>query len=271
MIYSIVNIFNFELVKFGGFVTLDALIIIFEDFTMNKINAVYVSLLALVVAIAALVMCIMCCTGGNNVEEALNKNPEMIVKAMQNYEIMQRENAQKEAEALLKSSADELYNNEADGTLGNADGKVVLVEFFDFSCGYCHRIYPVLKNVIAKNGDLKLVAKPLAFLSPNSQYAAKAALAAKEQGKFAEVYTAIFEIKGPLNEAKIDEAAVKAGADLDKLKTDMESDKVNQTIAQTAALASKLRINGVPTLVLNGKIIQTLDENVLQQAIDAAK
>ena len=238
---------------------------------MNKINAVYVSLLALVVAIVALVMCIVCCNKGGNVEQALNDNPEMIINAMQKYEQVQRDNALKEAKELLAQSADELYNNENDGVLGNAEGKVVLVEFFDFSCGYCHRIYPVLKNVVAKNSDLKLVVKPLAFLSPMSQYAAKASLAAKEQGKFAEVYSAIFEIKGPLTEAKIDEAAVLAGADLEQLKKDMESEKVNQILADTSALASKVRVSGVPTLVLNGEIIQTLDEGVLQQAIDAAK
>ena len=238
---------------------------------MKKINAVYVSLVALVVAIAALVMCILCCNKGSNVEEALNNNPEMIINAMQKYEVMQREKAMKEMEDLMTSSAEELYNNANDGVVGNAEGKVALVEFFDFSCGYCHRIYPVLKNVVAKNADLKLVVKPLAFLSPMSKYAAKAALAAKEQGKFAEVYSAIFEIKGQLTEAKIDEAVVLAGVDLEKLKTDMESEKVKKTMEDTAALAGKLRINGVRTLVLNGKIIQTLDEAVLQEAIDAAK
>ena len=238
---------------------------------MKKINAVYVSLLALVVAVVALVMCIVCCNKDSNVEQALNDNPEMIINAMQKYEQVQRENALKEAKELLAQSADELYNNENDGFLGNPEGKVVLVEFFDFSCGYCHRIYPVLKNVVAKNADLKLVVKPLAFLSPMSQYAAKAALAAKEQGKFAEVYSAIFEVKGPLTEAKIDEAAVLAGADLEQLKKDMESEKVNKTLSDVSALASKIRVNGVPTLVLNGEVIQTLDEGVLQQAIDAAK
>ena len=238
---------------------------------MNKINAVYVSLLALVVALVALVLCVISGSREVNVEKALNDNPEMIINAMQKYEQVQRENALKEVQELLAQSADELYNNENDGFLGNPEGKVVLVEFFDFSCGYCHRIYPVLKNVVAKNADLKLVVKPLAFLSPMSQYAAKAALAAKEQGKFAEVYTAIFEIEGPLTEAKIDEASVLAGADLEQLKKDMESEKVNNALSDVSALASKIRINGVPTLVLDGEIIQTLDENVLQQAIDAAR
>ena len=239
---------------------------------MNKINAVYVSLLALVVAVVALVMCIVCCGNkGGNVEETLNNNPELIINAMQKYEVMQRENAQREAEEALAKNADALYNNAADGVVGNPEGTVTLVEFFDFSCGYCHRIYPVLKNVVAANPELKLVAKPMAFLSPMSRYAAKAALAAKEQGKFAEVYSAIFEIKGPLTEAKIDEASVKAGADLERLKADMESENVNKLISETASLASTIGVNGVPTLVLNNKILQTLDESVIQEAINAAK
>lgn len=240
---------------------------------MNKINAVYVSLAALVVALIALVMCIACCNkgGGANVEDVVKNNPELIVQAFQNYETKQREESMKKAEEMLAQSANELNNNPNDGVLGNPNGKVVLVEFFDFSCGYCHRIYPVIKNIVAKNSDLKVVMKPLTFLSPMSKYAAKASLAAKEQNKFAEVYTAIFEINGPLTEAKIDEAAVKAGADLEKLKADMESEKVNKTLDETSQLASKIQVNGVPTLVLNNKIIQTLDENVLQEAINAAK
>ena len=59
--------------------------------------------------------------------------------------------------------------------------------------------------------------------------------------------------------------------DLEKLKADMESDQVKQTLNDAAELAGKIQVSGVPTLVLNGKILQTLDENVIQQAIDAAK
>ena len=74
-----------------------------------------------------------------------------------------------------------------------------------------------------------------------------------------------------MTEAKIDEASVKAGADLEKLKADMESETVSKTISETAALASKIGVNGVPTLVMNNKILQTLDEGVIQEAINAAK
>ena len=74
-----------------------------------------------------------------------------------------------------------------------------------------------------------------------------------------------------MTEAKIDEASVKAGADLERLKADMESENVNKLISETASLASTIGVNGVPTLVLNNKILQTLDEGVIQEAINAAK
>ena len=239
---------------------------------MNKVNAIYVSIAALIIALVALVMCIVCCNKkGGNVEEALNNNPEMIVNAMQKYEQKMRDEAQAKAQQMVMDNLEALNNHPGDGVMGNKNGEVVLVEFFDFSCGYCHRIYPAIKSIMAKNPDVKVVAKALTFVSPVSKYAAEAALAAGEQGKYQEVYTALFEVKGPLTEAKVDEAAVKAGVDLEKLKADMKSQKVQNTLNDASELAGKIQVNGVPTLVLNGKIVQTLDESVIQSEIDAAK
>ena len=240
---------------------------------MNKINAVYVSLVALFVALAALVMCSVCCSskGDANVEEALKEKPELVIQAMQAYDAKQREEAMKKVEENLKANAEELNNRADDGIIGNPDGKLVLVEFFDFSCGYCHRVYPALKEIIAKNPDVKVVAKPMTFLSPASKYAAEAALAAKEQGKFAEVYAALFSAEGRLTEEKINELVAATGVDMEKIKADMKSEKVQNTLNSVSELAGKIQVGGVPTLVFNNKILQTLDASVIQEAIDAAK
>lgn len=240
---------------------------------MKKLNALYVALAALVIAIVALVMCIVCCNGKKSasVEEVLKNNPGLVVEAMQNYEAQAREEAQKKVQEMIEAQTDALNNNPNDGVIGNPNGDVVLVEFFDFSCGYCHRLYPAIKNVVAKNPNLKVVAKTLTFVSPVSKYAAKAALAAKEQGKYAEAYTALFEYKGRLTEEKVIEAIAATGVDVERLKADMESEKVQNALNEMSELAGKLQISGVPTLVMNGKIVQTLDEAVIQQEIDAAK
>lgn len=240
---------------------------------MNKISAIYVSILALIVAVVALVMCINCCANkaGGNVEEVLTNNPELIVKAMQNYEQKQREEAQAQAQKMVMDNLDALNNNSADGIIANPNGKITLVEFFDFNCGYCHKIYPAIKAIGDKNPDVKVIAKSLTFVAPSSKYAAKAALAAKEQGKYAEVYHALFETNGALDEAKVDEVVASTGVDMEKYKADMNSAKIEQALNAMADLASKIQVNGVPTLVLNGKIVQTLDESVIQSEIDAAR
>ncbi len=241
---------------------------------MKNINAVYVSLAALVIAIAALVMNILCCNapkGDVNVEEVLKAKPELVIEAMQAYDAKQREEAMKKAEDNLKANADELYNRADDGVIANPEGKLVLVEFFDFSCGYCHRVYPALKEIAAKNPDVKIVAKPMTFLSPVSRYAAEAALAAGEQGKFAEVYSALFETEGRLTEEKVDAILAEKGVDVAKAKEAMKGEKVQATLTAVSELAGKVQVSGVPTLILNNKLLQTLDASVIQEAIDAAK
>jgi protein-disulfide isomerase len=111
----------------------------------------------------------------------------------------------------------------------------------------------------------------MAFLSPASKYAAEAALAAKEQGKFAKIYSGLFEKEGRLSEAKVDEVAAAAGLDMVKLKEDMKSAKVQDTLNAVSDLARKIQVNGVPSLVFNNKVLQTLDAEVIQKAIDEAK
>ena len=241
---------------------------------MKKINAVYVSLVALGLSIIAIICCALCCCCGGKgakIEKVLMEKPEIVMNALRAYETKQQEEALKAVEDKIKAHADDLYNRADDGIVANPDGKIVLVEFFDFSCGYCHRLYPALKEVIAKNPDVKVVAKPMAFLSPTSKYAASAALAAREQGKFAEAYKAMFETEGRLDNAKVDEIIASLGVNVDQLKKDMESEKVKNTLVSVSNLASALQVTGVPTLVLNDKILQTLDASVIQEAINAAR
>ncbi len=235
-----------------------------------KNNSMYISIVALLAAVASLIISLNSKNSGD-VASALKANPEMVVEAMQDYEVQQRENAMKLVEENLAKNADSLYNRAGDGIIGNPKGSKVLVEFFDFSCGYCRRVHPAIKQIVANNPDVKVVAKPMTFLAPISKYAAKVALAAGEQGKFAEVYNALFEAEGRLSESKVDELATNLGLDMEKLRADMNSSKVEKTLSDASELAAKISVNGVPTMVFNNKLLQTIDASVIQEAIDAAK
>lgn len=237
-----------------------------------KINSLVVSVVALVFAVAALVVSVL---GLNNkpvsVEETLNNNPEIIINAMQNYEQKLRADALAQAQKLIDDNIEEINNNPDSPFIGNKDGVVTVAEFFDFSCGYCHALYPSLKNIVAKNPDVKLVLKEMDFVAPISNYAAKAALAANMQGKYAEVLDALMTHNAALTEAKVDELAVKAGVNLEQMKADMNSAKVEKIMQDNVELARKIQVGGVPALIINGKMVQTLDEAVIQSEIDAAK
>lgn len=248
---------------------------------MNKINAIYVSVLALIISVACAVMCMTKCNKAQSVaapapdaemvKTVLQNQPEIVFEAMQTYQQKQEEIRQKAAAERIKQRIKDITHYDGAVVLGNPNGSVTLVEFFDYSCGYCHRLYPALKNIIAKNNNVRLVLRELTFLGPVSDYAAKAALAAKEQGKYQELWSAMMENEGALSEDKIDELAANAGIDVAKMKTDMNSAKVQKTLDDTQELASSIEIRGVPTMVLGGQILQTLDEAEIQKRIDSLK
>lgn len=247
---------------------------------MNK-NSLYISILALLVSVATAVVCATSCgkkashengaVDSESVAAVLNNNPQMIIDALQKYESQQRENQAKEAARLFVENIDQLNNNPNVPFVGKEDAKVVLVEFFDFSCGYCKRLAPTMNTIVEANPDIKVVFQPITFVAPISRYAAQAALAANLQGKFMPVYKAMLSFEGRLTEEKINEIAQQSGLDMAKYNADVNSDKVKNTIAEVASLAEKVQIRGVPSLVLNGTPLNTIDANGIQAEINKLK
>lgn len=239
---------------------------------MNK-SSLIISIVALVLAIAALVCCIFGCGKGNTaaVEAALQAKPEMVVDAINAYEQNMRDRAAAEAKKMIDENISELNSDAETPFVGPQDAKVTVVEFFDYSCGYCHRLFPELKSVIEANADVKFVFKPLTFLGDVSVTAAKASLAAAKQGKFAEVHNALFGSNDRLTNEKIRAIAEEKGLDMDKFDADVKSEEISQYLGKVSNLANKIQVNGVPVLFVNGNMLQTLDGKDIQNAINNNK
>lgn len=201
----------------------------------------------------------------------LKRNPKMIIDALEEFQVQQRR-AQEEAfaEAIAKY-ADEINSAENLPFVGPKDAKVTVVEFFDFSCGYCKRLAPEIEKAVKDNADVKFVFKPVSFVSQVSPYQAKAGLAAAKQDKFSEFYAAVMGAEGRMDEAAVDAVAKKVGLDMDKYAADVKSSEVNDALESVGMLMQKIQVNGVPTLFVNGKRIQAMSADQIKAAINEAK
>ncbi len=154
---------------------------------------------------------------------------------------------------------------------GNPAAPVTIVEFSDFQCPYCSRLQPTLKDVLkAYPNDVKLVYKhyPLSF-HKQAKNAAKAAEAAREQGKFWEMHDIIYENFNKLSENSFTEFAQKFGLDMEKFKADYASSKYDLLIQADMNLARKVGVTGTPSLFMNGKRMQRRSLDDFKAGIDS--
>ena len=244
---------------------------------MNK-NSLYISVVALIVSVVAVVASFSKCdkavkttVTAVDVKKALDTDPKMVIDAIEKYQQQQQELEMKKAAEAFEANIEDINNNPDTPFVGKKDAKVVLVEFFDFSCGYCKRLAPAMEEIVKNNSDIKVVFKPITFVSPISKYAAQAALAANNQGKFMDMYKVMLAAPERLTEESINAMAEKAGLDMDKYNADVKSEKVSKIISDVATLADKIQIRGVPALVLNGRQLQVIDAEGIQAEINKVK
>jgi protein-disulfide isomerase len=192
---------------------------------------------------------------GGVIRDYLLKNPEILREALQELERRetQAENAARK-EALV-AKAGSVFHGDGDLVAGNADGKVTMVEFFDYNCGYCRKAFPDVMKMIEGDKDLRVVMKEFPILGPGSAYAARAALASRKQGKYWEYHVALMSHDGKIDESSADEIAASVGLDVGRLKADMESEEVNAVIKRNAGLAESLNIQGTPAFIIDETII----------------
>ena len=192
---------------------------------------------------------------GDIIRQYLMENPEVLRDAMQELERKQQMAEESARSDSLKSMSSEIFRSGDDLIGGNPKGKVTLVEFFDYNCGYCKRAFPDVMKMVESDKDLKLVMKEFPILGPGSVYAARAALASRQQGKYWEYHLALMAHEGRIDEGVADQIAEATGLDLKKLKADMGADEVNQVIARNMQLADSLKIQGTPAFIIDETVI----------------
>ena len=206
------------------------------------------------------------------VKEYLVSNPEVTQMALDSLkEKLIAEDANKEAQLVLANKA-QLEQSPSSPTGGNPNGDVTVVEFFDYNCGYCRLTKPIINSLISSDAGVRVVYKEFPILSDTSTAAAKAALSAHRQGKYEAYHNALFGFETRLGQSEMDEAATKAGLDLDKWRTDQAAPEIDSEIGDNHRLARTLGIGGTPAFVIGGKVYRgAMDLEGMKSAISAVR
>jgi protein-disulfide isomerase len=161
--------------------------------------------------------------------------------------------------AAVAGNAAILFSSPHQVTLGNPNGDVTLVEFFDYSCGFCKRALPDMLALIKDDPNLKIVLKELPILGPGSVEAARIAVAVRMQDPEGQKYLAFHrELLGSPGHASKERALAAAqdqGFDLARIEQDSTAEEVGITIGEDSKLAAALGINGTPSYVVGDKVI----------------
>jgi protein-disulfide isomerase len=152
--------------------------------------------------------------------------------------------------------ANELYHSQEDLVLGNPAGKVAIVEFFDYNCGYCKRALPEMAKLIESDDDVRVIIKEFPILGEGSLFAAKAALASAKQGKYKVLFDALNASMANKNETSVLQVAADVGIDVDKLKKDMQGPAVSRVLSTNRAIARSHSIDGTPSFIIGDSVLQ---------------
>jgi protein-disulfide isomerase len=164
-----------------------------------------------------------------------------------------------ESSAAIASNAPQLFSSPHQVTLGNPKGDVTLVEFFDYSCGFCKRALPDMLTLLKDDPNLRIVLKEFPILGPSSAEAARVAVAVRMQDPDGQKYLAFHQEllggPGPVSKEKALAAAKDQGFDMMRLEQDMASDEINATLAEDMKLARSIGITGTPSYVVGKNVV----------------
>lgn len=209
---------------------------------------------------------------GDIVREYLVENPDVIVEVLQILQTRQQAAAQQQQQASARVDVSAIVDEDRDPILGNPNGSVTMVEFFDYHCPFCKRLSPVIAKLIETDDDLRVVLKEFPVFGDDSVFAARASLASMKQDLYHEYHQAMLKNRGRLTERTVMKLAKKVGLDVDQLKEDMESPEINATIQANYRLAQQMGIRGTPTFIIGDEIIPgAIDINTMRRLIQAKR
>lgn len=204
--------------------------------------------------------------------EAILENPEIVMQAV---EVLQLREAAAQAQIQAETLTTQRMLLEQDPNapvLGNPDGDVTVIEFFDYNCPYCRQAMPEVQAMLDADPNVRLVYREWPILGDGSVFAAKAALASRNQGKYEEFHWALMGMEGRAEEASVLRIADLVGLDVNQLLEDMDGAEIAEHIETTSRLSQALGFNGTPSFVIGDELLPGFVEaELLTETVQQAR
>ncbi len=186
------------------------------------------------------------------VKKYITEHPEVIIKAVQDYqEKMAAEHISEAAQNLVRMQ-DKIARDPRSPFIGNPNGDVTITEFFDYHCGYCKRFFPELAQLLREDKHVRVVFKEFPILNPDSETAAKAALAVYniDKSKYFDYHIRLMQSRNDFTDEVLTSAAVQEGINADEFHKALSDPQLQKDIDNNKALAKDLAITGTPGIIV---------------------
>ncbi|OYX31487.1 MAG: hypothetical protein B7Y99_10165 [Caulobacterales bacterium 32-69-10] len=207
---------------------------------------------------------------GDQIRAYILAHPEVIEEAIGKLQEKRQAAADTQLQQTLAANRAKIERDPRDYVAGNPQGKITVVEYFDYRCPYCKAALPGINKLIADNKDVRFVFKEFPILSPISETAARAAIAAKAQGKYMQVHEDLLAEK-TLDAASIDRILRDNGVDVAKAHAYGAAQPVSDQLLETNTIARATGVNGTPAFVIGDKVVAGWVPEDIQAGIDAAR
>ena len=190
------------------------------------------------------------------VESYLMSDPKILQRMSIALETTLQQEERAQSRTAIASMQDAIFNDPGQVVLGNPQGDVTLVEFFDYNCGYCRSALPDLATLLAEDPNLRVVLKEFPILSNESIDAARVAvLVGKSEVDYWSFHEALFTSRGQVNKDVALQAATDLGLSRVAIEMDLETEAVARSIQTSYEIAKALNITGTPTYIIGNEII----------------
>lgn len=187
------------------------------------------------------------------VREYLLSHPELLMEVSKELEARQQAQLALAQQKLLVEKKDSIFKAPTDYVIGNPNGNISVVEFFDYNCGWCKRAVDELTKLTKSDPNVRVVLKELPIFGENSAFAARAAMASIAQGKYWDFHVALMKERQVTKDNTLT-IAQRVGLDVARLKRDMENPALQAALIANQELAQGLGIEGTPAFIVDARV-----------------